>query len=687
MISINKKTSEMYIIHLQFEPSNFRVLEQNISDAKQSENHPLRKHTKKRHMIRRNNNIGEASTLLSQPRPANRTATKTTSTATSARASVAAPARGASNPRASQGAVTARSSSGSYTGGPTHQSYATKTMAPTGTATAAAAAAAPIRTGTANNNNNNNTSSSRNSTPVPNSRAPPQPTPRNSSQPRQQRTGGAASGLVYTPGQAAGRDSPVQQQQQRRSSNGPSYNYVTTSDSSSNNDISSLMHNKRMMQQQQQPQQVFVGSGAVAHMFSKRPPELAEFQTAEARDALRETLDTEKSLQTLVKARRDRALEVFEMLRDEAAEWQHRLDLTKRQLQNEEKKRLDLAAHARQIETDALNLRHKLRQVQQQRQQQQKKRAQLLGGVAASAGAAGTLGASGRSGSDTDAPHRIISSVLQKYNNLADDNSDSSGADDDDEYAAVLARDGGIVSDDDDYDDDGGVGVSPYNIGIGRGKGGGGLLLGDGGKKKKSNNNKRKLSKAERLLAAGKIAEQLEQSTRVTRLSVESRVAELEATLAEISSLQNQRIGFGATVEEMRNKVRDVQRTRQQATWLSSCLPLLDQTVRQREALAAQGDGYGKKVLANLMQLNKRDDETIVILQERAERNLLSTEQLIKMVQEENAHMSKELGEAVREAETWRASMQQTSERYQEQLRETEQAIDEASRQRRAATF
>jgi hypothetical protein len=489
---------------------------------------------------------------------------------------------------------------------------------------------------------------SRGSTPVPNKFGPPQPTPRTSSQPRTQRTAAgaaaAASGLVQTPGTNT-RGSPTR-------GAGPNYNSDSDAAASGGGGI---LADRRRQQQKQAPHPAFVGTGADAFMFVKSMPDTPEFQTAEARDSLRQTIDSEKSLQGLVKARRDRALELFVMLRSEGDAWQARLDGLTRQLQGEERRRLELATQARGIETESLNLRHKLRQMHKNRK---------------SAAARGIgIGDGSKANGDADAPHTIIRSVLQRYGTVGENEDSSSG---DDEYAAVLAREN-LAG----YSSAAVEELSPVSAASG-----GQQWFTQAGRPKK-----RKLSKAERLLAAGKIADQLDQSVRVTRLSVESRVAELEATLAEISSLQNQRIGFGATVEEMREKVKEVHRTLQQATWLQSCLPLLSDTVRQREALAQQGEDYGRKILDDLMRLNRADDEKIVVLQERAERNLLSTDQLIRDVQEENAHMSRELGVAVREAEVWRAATQAASERNQAQLREIEAAIDEASRQRRASTF
>ncbi len=404
------------------------------------------------------------------------------------------------------------------------------------------------------------------------------------------------------------------------------------------------------------------------------------FRTAEARGALRQTVDSELHLQELVRARRDRAVEVLQMARDEAAHWQARIDATTATLHGEEKRRLMLAAQAREVETEALNLRHRVRAAQLQSRR---------GGGGGGGGGGGSSPANETLTSlqqPQQRPHSIIRSMLDKYNPLGDDDrgaasSSSSvagflgyGADEENDtadavYAAALGHDPN------DFSGGGGSPGAWFSTSA--------AAAGPGGRGRA----RRKLTRAERVRGAGKLAEELEKSIRATRFSVESRVAELEASLGEIASLHNQRAGFGATVTEMRERVQALHASVKQAAWLRSCMPLLGQTVQQRETLAEQGNEYGKQVVANLIALNKRDDESLEAFQARIERNQLRPEEVIRLVQEENQFMAREVGEAVRQAEAWRAQMQASVETYSARLRETEAAIDEASKQRRMATF
>ncbi len=555
-------------------------------------------------------------------------------------------ARASSNPR---GVSTGRSAS-SLTGGPTLSSYASRSNNNT-----------PV---TSNNNGGGR------QTPLPNRNGPPQPTPRTTSDNNNNRRTTSSNnnnGLVSTPAASSSTT--------RR----PGQLLPPSSNNKNNNNNNSILSNTNNQQQQQQqnnffpPQESTTIAGQKIAIFPRDLAERtgADFKTSEARASLRMTVETERQLQELVKARRDRALEMLQMFRNESSEWQSRIDGVKAKLQREESRRIDLAAQAREVETEALNSRHQLRQ--SQNLARKKGEAALL--------AAARSGYGGGGGSESDEfggggkPHSIIQQVLQRFAKA--DGHESTGLDngggggdgydsgDDAVYAAVLGKDMTEES----YQNESSSSSAWFTN--------------NQSKKKK----RPRLTKSERIQAAGKIAVELEKSLRTTRMSLESRAAELEASLSEIASLENQKIGFGVTVEEMREKVRAVHNSVKQASWMRSCLPLLEQTVRQREALADQGEEYGKKVIASLMALNKRDDEFCSILQEKVERNLLKPDDVVRTAQEQNQLMSRELGDAVRDAETWRAQMNATCEKYQAQLREVERSIDEASKNRRSSIF
>ena len=579
-------------------------------------------------MLRRNNNnnIGEASSLLrsnNNQQPTNNN----------------------NNNRTARSASGVRSGS---TGGPTITSYAQHQQQRPSTS----------RAGSLQQQNQQNHQ--------PRTGVPPQPTPRSRNSTPSNNTNRSNNNTLRTTS-SRGTNSGL-----NTSSRSTATRLGQPNQNNNNNNNLTSASSKYIMSQQQQ--HIVDIEGQKIDLF---PRDLADrhngdFKTSEARASLRLTVENERQLQELVKARRDRALEVLAMYKDESNSWQGRIDELKSKLQREESRRIDLATQARDVETQALNLRHQLRQTQAQ--------ARKKGEISSRSS---RYTSSKLESGDEDKPVSIIKQVLQRFsgqNNNKDSSSSSFYLGDDDEdddffdngddmvYAAILGKD---LSQYDNQNDDGNNNNTSWFTNAGQA----------------NKRKKQKLTKHERIQAAGKIAEELEKSIRTTRLSLESRAAELEASLSEITSLENQKIGFGSTVEEMRGRVQHVHNTVKQAAWMRSCLPLLEQTVRQREGLAQEGEEYGRRVIDSLMALNKRDDENCQVLQEKAERNLFKPNDVVLLVQEENQHMSRELGEAVRDAESWRAQMNATSEKYQEQLREVEKAIDEASKHRRASTF